>query len=49
MKQVGIVLGSKSDTEIAEKAIGILQQFEIPFEVRMRRSRCVRRENHGSH
>lgn len=35
MKQVGIVLGSKSDTEIAEKAIGILRQFEIPFEVRI--------------
>jgi len=35
MKKVGVVLGSKSDMPIAEKAIGILQEFKVPFEVRI--------------
>ena len=35
MKKIGIVLGSKSDMPVAEKAVGILQQFGIPFEVRI--------------
>ena len=35
MKKVGIVLGSKSDFPIAEKALGILQEFNVPFEVRI--------------
>lgn len=35
MKKIGIVLGSTSDSGIAEKAIGILQSFSVPFEVRI--------------
>ena len=35
MKKVGVVLGSKSDFPIAEKALGILREFEVPFEVRI--------------
>lgn len=35
MKKIGIVLGSKSDMPVAEKAVGILQEFGIPFEVRI--------------
>ena len=35
MAKIGIVLGSKSDMPIAEKAIGILQEFSMPFEVRI--------------
>lgn len=35
MKKIGIVLGSKSDMPVAEKAAGILQEFGIPFEVRI--------------
>jgi len=35
MKKIGLVLGSKSDMPVAEKAIGILQEFGAPFEVRI--------------
>ena len=35
MAKIGIVLGSKSDMPVAEKAIGILQEFSMPFEVRI--------------
>lgn len=35
MKKVGVVLGSKSDFPIAEKALGILREFGVPFEVRI--------------
>ena len=33
MKKVGIVMGSDSDLPIVEKAITVLKNFEIPFEV----------------
>ena len=35
MKKVGIVMGSKSDLPIVEKAIGVLQEYSVPFEVRV--------------
>ncbi len=33
MKKVGIVMGSDSDMPIVEKAIGVLKDFGIPYEV----------------
>jgi 5-(carboxyamino)imidazole ribonucleotide mutase len=33
MKKVGIVMGSDSDMPIIEKAIAVLKDFEIPYEV----------------
>ena len=33
MKKVGIIMGSDSDLPIVEKAIDILKDFSIPFEV----------------
>ena len=33
MKKVGIVMGSDSDLPIVEKAIDVLKQYEVPFEV----------------
>lgn len=33
MKKVGIIMGSDSDLPIVEKAINVLKDFEIPFEV----------------
>ena len=33
MKKVGIIMGSDSDLPIIEKAIDILKDFSIPFEV----------------
>lgn len=33
MKKVGIVMGSKSDLPIVEKAVKVLGSFEIPYEV----------------
>lgn len=33
MKKVGIVMGSDSDLEIVKKAIDVLKDFDIPFEV----------------
>ena len=33
MKKVGILMGSDSDLPVVEKAIGVLRQFEVPFEV----------------
>ena len=35
MKKVGIVMGSRSDLPIAEKAIGVLKEYGVPFEVRI--------------
>jgi len=35
MTKIGVVLGSKSDMPVAEKAIGILREFGVPFEVRI--------------
>ena len=35
MKKVGIVMGSKSDLPVVEKAIGILKEYSVPFEVRV--------------
>lgn len=35
MKKVGIVMGSKSDLPVVEKAIGVLQEYSVPFEVRV--------------
>ncbi|MDO4488372.1 MAG: 5-(carboxyamino)imidazole ribonucleotide mutase [Eubacteriales bacterium] len=35
MTRVGLVLGSKSDMPVAEKALGVLREFNIPFEVRI--------------
>ena len=34
-KKVGIVLGSKSDLPVVEKAIGVLQSYDVPMEVRI--------------
>ena len=33
MKKVGIIMGSDSDMPIAEKAVRILESFEVPYEV----------------
>ncbi len=33
MKKVGIIMGSDSDLPIVQKAIDVLKDFEIPFEV----------------
>lgn len=33
MKKVGIIMGSKSDLPIAEKAVNVLKSFKIPYEV----------------
>ena len=33
MKKVGIVMGSDSDLPVIQKAIAILNELEIPFEV----------------
>ncbi|MBQ9047295.1 MAG: 5-(carboxyamino)imidazole ribonucleotide mutase [Solobacterium sp.] len=35
MKKVGIVMGSTSDLPIIEKAISVLKEYEVPFEVRV--------------
>lgn len=33
MKKVGIIMGSDSDLPVVEKAVNVLRDFEIPFEV----------------
>lgn len=33
MKKIGIVMGSKSDLPIVEKAIKVIKEFSVPFEV----------------
>ena len=33
MKKVGIIMGSDSDLPIVEKAIGVLEEYGVPFEV----------------
>ncbi len=33
MKKVGIIMGSDSDLPIIEKAVNVLKEFEIPYEV----------------
>lgn len=33
MKKIAIVMGSDSDLPVVEKAVGILRQFDVPFEV----------------
>ena len=33
MKKVGIIMGSDSDLPVVQKAVGILREFEVPFEV----------------
>ena len=33
MKKVGIIMGSDSDLPVVQKAIDMLKQFEVPFEV----------------
>lgn len=33
MKKVGIIMGSDSDLLVIEKAVAVLKQFEIPYEV----------------
>ena len=35
MKKVGIVMGSKSDLPIVEKAVEVLRAYGVPFEVRV--------------
>ena len=35
MRKVGIVMGSASALPVVEKAIGVLQQYGVPFEVRV--------------
>ena len=33
MKKVGIVMGSDSDLPVISKAVDVLREFEVPFEV----------------
>ena len=33
MKKIGIVMGSDSDLPVIEKAVSILREMNIPFEV----------------
>lgn len=33
MKKIGIIMGSDSDLPVVEKAIGILKEFDVPYEV----------------
>ena len=33
MKKVAIVMGSDSDLPVVEKAVGVLKEYEVPFEV----------------
>ena len=33
MKKIGIIMGSDSDLPIAQKAVGVLKELEIPYEV----------------
>ena len=35
MKKVGIVMGSDSDLPVIEKAFGVLEEYGVPFEVRV--------------
>ena len=35
MSKVGIVMGSKSDLPTVEKAVQVLREYEVPFEVRV--------------
>ncbi len=35
MKKVAVVMGSDSDLPVVEKAIGVLREFAVPFEVRV--------------
>ena len=35
MKKVGVVMGSKSDLPIVEKAVSLLREFEVPVTVRV--------------
>ena len=35
MKKVGVVMGSTSDLPVVEKAIAVLQEYGVPFEVRV--------------
>ena len=35
MRKVGIVMGSKSDLPVVEKAAGVLKEYSVPFEVRV--------------
>ena len=35
MRKVGVVMGSASDLPVVEKAIGVLQQYGVPYEVRV--------------
>ena len=35
MKKVAIIMGSDSDLPVVEKAIDVLKQFEVPYEVRV--------------
>lgn len=35
MKKVGIVMGSDSDLTVIEKAFGVLEEYGVPFEVRV--------------
>ena len=33
MKKIGIIMGSDSDLPVVQKAVNILREFEVPFEV----------------
>ena len=35
MAKVGVVMGSRSDLPVVEKAVGVLQAYGVPFEVRV--------------
>ncbi|MBP3759114.1 MAG: AIR carboxylase family protein, partial [Firmicutes bacterium] len=33
MKKIGIVMGSDSDLQVAKKAVDMLEEFGVPYEV----------------
>ena len=35
MKKVGVIMGSASDLPVAEKAVAVLREYEVPVEVRV--------------
>ena len=35
MRKIGIVMGSRNDLPVVEKAIGVLREYGVPFEVRV--------------
>ena len=33
MKKIAVIMGSDSDLPVVEKALGVLKEYEVPFEV----------------